>query len=78
MKPPRKHAPPCPPIVPELVYPWRRLADWGFGARGVAALVKAGMPVLKIGKMKFFRGDALISVMMADNRVADSQLEATP
>ena len=61
-----RSAPPCPPIVPEFVYPWRRLKDWGFGARSVAALVKAGLPTLRFGKMKFFRGEGLISVLAAE------------
>jgi hypothetical protein len=60
---PHRLAPPCPPIVPDHVYPWRRLADWGFGARGVAALVKAGLPVLRFGRLKFFSGQGLIDVL---------------
>ncbi len=62
----RQPEPPCPPIVPEYVYPWRRLRDWGFGGRGTAALVKAGLPVLRFGKLKFFSGAGLISVMEGD------------
>ena len=64
--PGRRPPPPCPPIIPDYVYPWRRLSDWGFGSRSVAALVKAGLPVLRIGKLKFFRGSGLIAVMVAD------------
>ncbi len=59
----RRHAPPYPPINPRLCYPWRRLTDWGFGARGIAALQKAGLPVLRFGKQKFFRGAGLISIL---------------
>jgi hypothetical protein len=59
-------APPYPPIDPELCYPWRRLADWGFGGRGLAALKKAGLPVLRFHKQRFFRGSALISVLEQD------------
>ena len=29
----RQPKPRRPPINPTLVYPWRRLRDWGFGAR---------------------------------------------
>ena len=57
------HAPAYPPIDPRLCYPWRRLGDWGFGARGVAALVRAGLPVVRFGKQKFFMGSALIAVL---------------
>jgi hypothetical protein len=56
-------APPYPPIDPRLCYPWRRLRDWGFGGRGVAALVKAGLPVLRFGRLKFFSGAALIAIL---------------
>jgi hypothetical protein len=59
----RRPEPPRPPIVPEYVYPWRRLADWGFGSRNVAALVKAGLPVLRWGKMRFFTGRDLIAML---------------
>jgi hypothetical protein len=60
--------PPCPPIVPDYVYPWRRLRDWGFGSRTIAALVKAGLPTLRFGKLKFFRGAALIETLAGENR----------
>jgi len=62
--------PPYPPIDPALVYPWRRLGDWGFGARGVAALQKAGLPALRFGRQKFFLGSGLISVL---RRAAERQ-----
>ena len=65
---PHRSAPPCPPIVPEYVYPWRRLHDWGFGARGAAALVKAGLPTLRFGKMKFFRGASLIATLAGETK----------
>ena len=58
-----RSAPPYPPIDPRLYYPWRRLGDWGFGARSVAALVRAGLPVVRFGKQKFFMGSALIAVL---------------
>jgi hypothetical protein len=63
---PHRSAPPCPPIDPALCYPWRRLKDWGFGARSVAALVKAGLPTLRFGKMKFFRGASLIATLAGE------------
>ncbi len=56
-------APSFPPIDPRLVYPWRRLRDWGFGARGIASLVKAGLAPMKFGKLRFFAGLALIGVL---------------
>ena len=54
---------PYPPIDPLLCYPWRRLADWGFGARSVAQLQKAGLVALRFHKRKFFMGSALIKIL---------------
>ncbi len=59
----RNGPPPRPPIDPALTYPWVRLGDWGIGARGKAALIDAGMPVLRFGRMRFFRGADLIAVL---------------
>lgn len=58
-----RHSPPCPPIDPALVYPWRRLRDWGIGGRGVQALTKAGFRGFQFGKLKFFRGAELITIL---------------
>lgn len=55
--------PSFPPIDPRLCYPWRRLRDFGFGARGIAALVKAGLHPLQFGKLRFFAGSSLIAVI---------------
>jgi len=52
-----------PPIVPEYVYPWTWLHCWGFGARGVNNLIKAGLRALEFGRLKFFRGRDLITVL---------------
>ncbi len=60
---PRHPPPPCPPIDPRLVYPIRRLADWGFGARTVAAMRKGGLPVLAYSKWRFVRGVDLIDFL---------------
>ena len=75
---PHRDAPAFPPIDPQLVYPWRRLHDWGFGACGVAALVKAGLPVLRFGRLKFFSGAGLISVLKSagDARIPEVQGKA--
>ena len=70
---PHRAQPVAPPIDPGLVYPWRRLGDWGFGSRGVAALVKAGLPALKFGKSKFFRGVDLIAVFERGGCPPDSE-----
>ena len=59
----RRRAPTFPPIDPSMVYPIRRLADWGFGSRGIAALQKAGLPVFCFGKRKFFSGADLVAVL---------------
>lgn len=56
-------APPCPPIDPSLVYPIRRLADWGFGARSTAAMQREGLRVLQYSKYKFIRGADLIAFL---------------
>ncbi|MBU4273726.1 MAG: hypothetical protein KKA28_17835 [Planctomycetes bacterium] len=61
------HRPTFPPIDPRLCYPWRRLADWGFGSRGIAALQKAGLSALRFHKQKFFLGSALIAVLKNDS-----------
>jgi hypothetical protein len=66
MKRPRKQRddqPAAPPIDPRLVYPIRRLGDWGFGARTVAAMQRDGLPVLRYSKWKYVRGDALIAFL---------------
>ena len=60
---PHRPAPPCPPIDPSMVYPIRRLADWGFGARTVAAMQRAGLPVFKFSKWKFVTGKALVEFL---------------
>jgi hypothetical protein len=73
---PHRPAPPCPPIDPALVYPWRRLADWGFGARGVAALQRAGLPAMQFGKQKFFLGAALILVLQNGAPQSETLLES--
>ena len=49
-------APPCPPIVPDYVYPWRRLHDWGFGSRTVAADRQGGDAHHAIRQVKIFQG----------------------
>ena len=67
---PKRQPPPCPPIDPVLVYPWRRLRDWGFGGRGIAGLVKAGLPVLRFGKLKFFTGSGLIATLQGKSEPA--------
>jgi hypothetical protein len=46
-----------------MVYPIRRLADWGFGARTVAAMQRAGLPVFKFSKWKFVTGKALVEFL---------------
>jgi hypothetical protein len=60
---PHRPTPPCPPIDPSLVYPVRRLLDWGIGARGLASLKRAGMPILMFSKWRFFRGSDLIAAI---------------
>jgi len=62
---PHRPPPPAPPIDPGLVYPFRRLADWGFGARTVAAMQRGGLKVMRFGKWKFFRGADLIEFLAA-------------
>jgi hypothetical protein len=67
-----------PPIVPEYVYPWAWLHCWGFGARGVKNLVKAGLRALKSGRLKFFRGRDLITVLeqSSDNHQSNEKSPA--
>lgn len=60
---PHRPAPPAPPIDPAVVYPFRRLADWGFGPRTVAAMQRAGLRVLRFSKFKFVRGADLIAFL---------------
>ena len=75
---PKRHAPPCPPINPALVYPWRRLHDWSFGGRGIKALEKAGLRAICFGKLKFFRGSELIRVLEAGGGQPDLESGAVP
>jgi len=63
---PHRPAPPCPPIDPTMVYPIRRLADWGFGARTVAAMQRDGLPVIRFSKWKFVWGKALVEFLQRD------------
>jgi len=56
-------SPPCPPIDPNLVYPIRRLADWGFGPRSVSAMQRAGLAVMRFSKWKFVSGRALVEFL---------------
>lgn len=69
MRPPRNQAgphrpaPPCPPIDPSLVYPIRRMSDWGFGARTVATMQRAGLRVLPFSKWKFIAGCDLVAFL---------------
>ena len=60
---PKQAPPPAPPIDERLVYPWRRLRDWGIGGRTLKELTKAGFRGFKFGKMKFFRGAELIGIL---------------
>ena len=60
---PHRPAPLCPPIDPTLVYPIRRLADWGFGARSVAGMQRDGLPVMRFSKWKFVSGKALVAFL---------------
>ena len=73
---PKRQPPPCPPIDPALVYPWRRLRDWSFGGRGISALVKAGLRPLQFGKLKFVEGAELIRVLKSGNSTPDPQSDA--
>jgi hypothetical protein len=72
---PHRPAPPCPPIDPSMVYPIRRLGDWGWGARSVAAMQRAGLPVLKFSKWKFVTGKSLVEFL---ERTAVETKEGTP
>ena len=65
---PHRPAPPCPPIDPGLVYPFRRLIDWGFGARTVAGMQRDGLKVLRFSKWKFVRGSDLIVFLESAGR----------
>ena len=60
---PHRPAPPCPPIDPTLIYPIRRLRDWGFGARTIAAMQRAGLNVCKYSKWKFVFGRDLVDFL---------------
>jgi len=60
---PQRPIPPCPPIDPNLIYPIRKLADWGFGARTVAAMQRDGLSVIKFSKWKFVSGKALVEFL---------------
>jgi len=66
---PHRPAPPCPPIDPNVVYPIRRLADWGFGARTVAAMQRDGLPVIRFSKWKFVAGESLVAFLTAQQHV---------
>jgi hypothetical protein len=57
---PHRAIPPYPPIDPRLVYPVRRLGDWGWGARSIDMMQRAGLRVLRYSKWKFVRGRDLI------------------
>ena len=59
------------PIVPNYVYSIAKLHDWGFGARSVAALQRAGLKTLRFGARKFFRGSDLIAALERGGSVAD-------
>ena len=54
--------PPQRPALPAnragLRVPMAQTRDWGLGSRTIAALVKAGLPAMQFGKLKFFRGSA--------------------
>ncbi len=56
-------APPYPLIDPNVVYPIRRLADWGFGARTVAAMQQNGLRIMRYSKWRFVSGRALIEFL---------------
>ena len=75
---PKRHAPPCPPIDPALVYPWRRLRDWSIGGRGIKALENAGLQAIRFGRLKFFEGAELIRVLKAGGTTPDPQSGANP
>jgi len=76
---PHRPQPSAPPIDPALVYPICRLRDWGFGARGVAALQRAGLQTFRFGRLKFFSGAALIDVLQRGGGGSpDSQSEGEP
>jgi hypothetical protein len=64
---PHRPTPPCPPIDPALFYPIRRLGDWGFGARTVATMQRAGLRVLRFSKWKFVAGSDLIAFLGRDS-----------
>jgi hypothetical protein len=63
--------PPCPPIDPALVYPIRRLHDWGFGNRSLAAMQRDGLKVLHYSKWKFVRGADLVDFLGREGGRAD-------
>lgn len=60
---PHRPTPPYPAIDPSMTYPIRRLADWGFGARTVAAMQRDGLPVLRFSKWRFVSGKALVEFL---------------
>lgn len=60
---PHRPVPLCPPIDPNMVYPIRRMADWGFGARTVAGMQRDGLQVLRFSKWKFVTGKALVEFL---------------
>ena len=60
---PHRPTPPCPPIDPAVVYPIRRLSDWGFGGATVAAMQRDGLPVMRFSKWKFVSGKALVEFL---------------
>jgi hypothetical protein len=70
---PHRCPPSSDPIDPALCYPIRALSKWGFGARSVAALQRAGLPALQFGKLKFFRGVDLIAALERGGSVAEQQ-----
>ena len=75
---PKRHSPPCPPIDPALVYPWRRLHDWGIGGRCIRALEAAGFCAIRFGRMKFFWGSELIRALEAAGGQSDSESGDSP
>jgi hypothetical protein len=70
---PHRPPPPVPPIDPALVYPIRRLADWGFGARTIAKMQKCGLRMIQFSKWKFFRGADLIDFLGQQGAASDYQ-----
>ena len=63
------------PIDPAKVYPIRALHQWGFGARSLAAMQRAGLPVIRYTKWKFIRGGALVEFL---ERGAATSTEVAP